>query len=121
MIINYIKYFKDNFDLNFHFEDENIFHLVIFKKSENQPLISCFYKISSIIRSCFNSKVLSIYDCNNKQIVYHRKNFISQRTLTIWKIFVKKKKCNRYNRLGLKMLKVVSEHLGNPIFMDFSV
>ena len=116
MIINYIKYFKDNFNLEFQFEDQNCLHYV---KFENQLLISCLYTISSIVHTC--SKLTSIYDFNDKNIVYNRKEFISQRTLTIWKLFVKKKKYIRYNRLGLKMLKVVSEHLGNPRFVNFSV
>ena len=125
MIINYTKYFKDNFDLQFQFEKGYI----NLQKMENDwvvincltyitldPLVNLFETIFNM--GNFDSKVICIYDLKINKIVYHREIFMLQRTLTIWKSFVKKKKCNR---LGLKMLKVVSEHLGNPIFIDFSV
>ncbi len=64
----------------------------------------------------FDRKIICIY--KKSYLIFDREDFILQRTLKIWKSFVKKKK---YNRLGLKMLKVVSEHLGNPRFVNFSI
>ena len=80
------------------------------------PLVNLFETIFNM--GNFDSKVICIYDLKINKIVYHCEIFMLQRTLTIWKSFVKKKKCNR---LGLKLLKITASHLGNPIFMDFSV
>ncbi len=120
MIINYTKYFKDNFNLHFHFDHSYVY----LEKLENGGIITDDFNpsvnsLESIFNmKNFNSKVNLIYDFKNKYFIYDREIFILKRTLAIWKSFVKKKK---YNRLGLKMLKVVSEHLGNPIFMDFNI
>ncbi len=120
MIINYGKYFKDNFKLQLHFEH----WYVNLEKRENIWFITNYFNPSvNSLESIFNmkifdSKVILIYDFKNQYFIYNREIFFKKRTLTIWKLFVKKKK---YNRLGLKMLKVVSEHLGNPRFVNFSV
>ena len=123
MIINYTKYFKDNFDFHFDFENKNYINL---ERKGNECFINDdFTYISSenFIKNIFNMKifdrkVISIYDFKSRILVYKRIEFIEKRTLAIWKSFVKKKKCNR---LGLKLLKITAPHLGNPIFMDFSV
>ena len=125
MIINYTKYFKDNFDLQFQFEKGYI----NLQKMENDwvvincltyitldPLVNLFETIFNM--GNFDSKVICIYDLKINKIVYHRENFMLQRTLTIWKTFVKNKKCNR---VGLKMLNGVAPHLGNPRFVNFEI
>ena len=119
MIINYTKYFKDHDELQLYFEHNYIY----LEKRENVWVVTNYfnpsvnYSLQSIFNmKIFNKKLICIY--KKSYLIYHREDFILQRTLTIWKSFVKKKK---YNRLGLKLLKITAPHLGNPIFIDFSV
>lgn len=133
IIVNYTKYLKGDINVQFIWENDQQFLSI--RKREFDIAVNTNEGFTTIEDDelkftfdfeMFDEKVDTIdtlikdtlYPCYYRINLFKRSDFIGKRTLTIWKTFVKNKKCNR---AGLKMLKGVSEHLGNPKFIDFKL
>ena len=133
IIVNYTKYLKGDINVQFIWENDQQFLSI--RKREFDIAVNTNEGFTTIEEDelkftfdfeMFNEKVDTIdtliqdtlYSCHYRINLFTRSDFIGKRTLTIWKTFVKNKKCNR---AGLKMLKITAPHLGNPRFMDFKL
>ena len=133
IIVNYTKYLKGDINVQFIWENDQQFLSI--RKREFDIAVNTNEGFTTIEEDelkftfdfeMFNEKVDTIdtfiqdtlYSCYYRINLFTRSDFIGKRTLTIWKTFVKNKKCNR---AGLKMLKITAPHLGNPRFMDFKL
>ena len=133
IIVNYTKYLKGDINVQFIWENDQQFLSI--RKREFDIAVNTNEGFTTIEEDelkftfdfeMFDEKVDTIdtfiqdtlYSCYYRINLFTRSDFIGKRTLTIWKTFVKNKKCNR---AGLKMLKITAPHLGNPRFMDFKL
>lgn len=133
IIVNYAKYLKGDINVQFIWENDQQFLSI--RKREFDIAVNTNEGFTTIEEDelkftfdfeMFDEKVDTIdtfiqdtlYSCYYRINLFTRSDFIGKRTLTIWKTFVKNKKCNR---AGLKMLKITAPHLGNPRFMDFKL
>ena len=133
IIVNYTKYLKGDINVQFIWENDQQFLSI--RKREFDIAVNTNEGFTTIEDDelkftfdfeMFDEKVDTIdtfiqdtlYSCYYRINLFTRSDFIGKRTLTIWKTFVKNKKCNRS---GLKILKVVAPHLGNPRFVNFEI
>ena len=137
IIVNYAKYLKGDINVQFIWENDKQFLSI--RKRDFDIAINTnegYFVSVSCARldelkftfdfEMFDEKVDTIdtliqdtlYSCYYRINLFTRSDFIGKRTLTIWKTFVKNKKCNR---VGLKMLNGVAPHLGNPRFVNFEI
>ena len=133
IIVNYAKYLKGDINVQFIWGYDRLFLSI--RKRDFDIAVNTNEGFTTIEEDelkftfdfeMFNEKVDTIdtfiqdtlYSCYYRINLFTRSDFIGKRTLTIWKTFVKNKKCNR---AGLKMLKITAPHLGNPRFMDFKL
>ena len=132
IIVNYAKYLKGDINVQFIWGDviflsirKRDFDIAVNTKEGFTTIEEDELKFTFDFEM-FDEKVDTIdtlikdtlYPCYYRINLFTRSDFIGKRTLTIWKTFVKNKKCNR---AGLKMLKITAPHLGNPRFMDFKL
>ena len=132
IIVNYAKYLKGDINVQFIWGDviflsirKRDFDIAVNTKEGFTTIEEDELKFTFDFEM-FDEKVDTIdtfiqdtlYSCYYRINLFTRSDFIGKRTLTIWKTFVKNKKCNR---AGLKMLKITAPHLGNPRFMDFKL
>jgi hypothetical protein len=133
IIVNYTKYLKGDINVQFIWENDKQFLSI--RKRDFDIAVNTNEGFTTIEDDelkftfdfeMFDEKVDTIdtfiqdtlYSCHYRINLFTRSDFIRKRTLTIWKTFVKNKKCNR---LGLKMLKIFAPHLGNPRFVNFEI
>ena len=115
-LIKELIYIKFQFDIYFNIYDYDNIYIIYSGEILPKNIYINKEKVYAINKFFIQ---FIINDNNNLDIiVLTLSDFIMFKVVGHWIQFTKKRK---RHRIGLKLLGVVSPHLGNPVFMDFNV